>query len=385
VYCHYLLSRCEAADIVVVTQAKPETADFDKTVPYEIVRKTYITPLSGGARLKRVWWFIISFPLLLLWVMRYRVSLIHAGTFWPEIVPAWLVSRLTGRPVVVTILGEEITADLYDCDGGWWCIRLLRNLYRSVGIWVLRHCDCVQTISGFSKRALLDRGVPENRIVVITPGIDPAKADAQPAIAADIESRLAGKRIVLTVGRFIRRKGQDMVLRSLPRLRAQFPDLLYVIAGSGLGDERRYYENLIAELKLHDCVVILENLDCPSVAWLYNACDVFIMANRTLATGDTEGYGIVFLEAGAHGKPVVGGRAGGAVDAVDDGVTGLLVDGTSVDEIVSALSRLLSDAQLAKRLGDAGREKFLRNSWDSKAVEYLNLLNRMSGTRSRKG
>jgi phosphatidylinositol alpha-1,6-mannosyltransferase len=98
------------------------------------------------------------------------------------------------------------------------------------------------------------------------------------------------------------------------------------------------------------------------------------MANRELENGDTEGYGIVFLEAGAWGKPVVGGRAGGAVEAVDDGVTGIVVDGTDPGDISRAIATLLADQQLAKRMGEAGREKVRKNSWDLKSQQYCALL-----------
>ena len=98
------------------------------------------------------------------------------------------------------------------------------------------------------------------------------------------------------------------------------------------------------------------------------------MANRTMANGNTEGYGIVFLEAGAHGKPVIGGRAGGAVEAVDDGSTGILVDGNQVKDIQRAVRVLLDDLEMASRMGAAGRQKASENDWRSKSLEYRKLI-----------
>ena len=88
----------------------------------------------------------------------------------------------------------------------------------------------------------------------------------------------------------------------------------------------------------------------------YALCDIFIMPNREEGAGDVEGFGIVFLEAGWMGKPVIGGRSGGVPDAVKDGETGLLVDGRSVPEIEEAVARLLSDPALARSMGDKGRK-----------------------------
>jgi phosphatidylinositol alpha-1,6-mannosyltransferase len=214
----------------------------------------------------------------------------------------------------------------------------------------------------------------------MTPGVDVGKVICEAAITPALASQLAGKRLLLTVGRFVPRKGQDMVLRALPRIVENFPDLIYVMAGAGDAARRDSLNAMIRQFGLQDHAMILDNPDNASVAWLYKSCEVFVMANRTMPNGDTEGFGIVFLEAGAWGKPVIGGRAGGVVDAVDDGITGLLVDGTSADEIADAIQRLLSDKDLARRLGEAGRQKSLRNTWKAKSDEYRCLLDDLAGT-----
>jgi phosphatidyl-myo-inositol dimannoside synthase len=105
----------------------------------------------------------------------------------------------------------------------------------------------------------------------------------------------------------------------------------------------------------------------------YRTADVFVMPNRTINNGDTEGFGIVFLEAGACGKPVIGGRDGGVPDAVANGETGLLVDGNSVSEIANAAIRLLSNQELCATLGRAGLERARCCSWDRKAEEFHRL------------
>jgi len=371
VYYYYLLSKCTAEDVIVVTGTTDQSAKFDANVPYKILRKSYIPHVVESSRLRKLVWLISLFPLLLFWIFKYHVSVVHIGVFFPDLIAGWLVARLTRCSLMVTIHGEEITtADL----GPKSVSEELRQLLNQAANWILCHCDLVLTNSSFTKQVLLQLGVPEDRIVPITPGIDINKTSPGKEIDPATASQLAGKRVLLTVGRFNLRKGQDMVLRALPQVLLKYPDLMYIIAGSRCGNNYEYCTHIIQELGLHNHTMILEKPDDESIAWLYEICEVFIMANRTLACGDTEGYGIVFLEAGAWGKPVIGGRAGGVIDAVDDGVTGILVDGTNVDEIANAIIKLLSDNDLAKQMGEAGRQKVLRNNWDEKANLYLKLL-----------
>jgi phosphatidylinositol alpha-1,6-mannosyltransferase len=103
----------------------------------------------------------------------------------------------------------------------------------------------------------------------------------------------------------------------------------------------------------------------------YALADIFIMPNRTLANGDTEGFGLVFMEASACGVPVIGGRAGGTAEAVRDGVTGLLVDGTSRDDISAAIRQLLDNPAQRAAMGRAGVAFAAENGWRSRAARFL--------------
>ena len=381
VYYYYLLSKCKEDDLVVVTRRKINSDEIDSQTPYPIHRTQWI-PDPGDSRLKRLICYMLLLPMLVIWIIKYRVSVLHLGAL-PDIIPGWLTSRITGCSLVVTIMGEDLTTKPVGNSSLFF--RWLRFIHFKAAVAALRRTECVQTIATFGKTVLLQIGVPENRIAIITPGIDIAKTTSEIKIDPVIASRLKGKRVLLTVGRLLPRKGQDMVIRALPQLIGQYPDLRYVMVGCGYPPKRKEYcEQLARELGVQDFVLALDDLDNASVAWLYHACEVFIMANRTMPDGNTEGYGIVFLEAGAWGKPVIGGRAGGAVDAVDEGVTGLLVDGANVEDIEHAIIKLLSDRELATRMGEAGRQKASRNGWDLKATQYLEMLARLIGESSKK-
>jgi phosphatidylinositol alpha-1,6-mannosyltransferase len=139
-----------------------------------------------------------------------------------------------------------------------------------------------------------------------------------------------------------------------------------VLAGPGpLLDELL---DLARECGVSDKVIMTGRVSDSELSALYDLCVVFAMPNRELPDGDTEGFGTVFLEANAHGKPVVGGRAGGVSDAILDGQTGIMVDGQNTDEIAAAIINLLGDPELARRLGENGRERVLREFSPAKAA-----------------
>src|SRR5207248_11117209 len=123
------------------------------------------------------------------------------------------------------------------------------------------------------------------------------------------------------------------------------------------------------EAGLDDCVRFLGRVGDEDLVPLMQAADVFVHPNRELENGDVEGFGIVFLEANACGVPVIGGRSGGTPDAVQDGVTGFLVDPNDVDEIAGRVTLLLENRGLRERMGSAGREWAAGFTWDAAAAK----------------
>lgn len=164
---------------------------------------------------------------------------------------------------------------------------------------------------------------------------------------------------MLTVGRLDLRKGHDMVIRALAALRQERPNVRYVIVGDG--QERTRLMSLARNLGVQDAVLFAGYQPARLLPDYYRLCDVFAMPNRELPDGDTEGLGLVFLEAGACGKPVIGGRAGGAVEAVAHGRTGYLVDPTGPDDVAARLNELLADPALRREMGAAGRRYAVAN------------------------
>jgi phosphatidylinositol alpha-1,6-mannosyltransferase len=163
--------------------------------------------------------------------------------------------------------------------------------------------------------------------------------------------------VVLTLCNLIPKKGIDKVMEAVEIL-ADEHDILYVVAG--VGPDRKRLEGLAEKLGISSRVVFTGRVPENRIASLYAACDIFVMPTRIEADGSVEGFGIVYLEAGSQGVPVIGPRIGGSADAIEDGVTGYLVDAADVSEIARRMRQLLENPALARQMGSAGRERATR-------------------------
>jgi len=273
---------------------------------------------------------------------------------------SWLGSTLRkkrGLPIIHYIHGEEITTG----PGS--------RFYKYSSTIALRKAEAIVAVSSFTRNELVKKGVRSDRIHVITNGVDVHGFSPGPKDNQILERHnLVGKNILLTVARIVERKGHDRVIEALPRILESVPNTVYVIVGRG-GYER-YLKEMVREAGLENYVVFAGLVPLEELVRYYRSCDVFIMPNRTLPNGDTEGFGLVFLEANACGKPVIGGNAGGVPDAIVNWETGILVDGNSVEEIAKAAIQLLSDQKLAERMGQAGYRRAQKCSWANKAKEF---------------
>jgi len=350
--------RLGGKEIHIVTADVPGAAEVDAVHPNSIHR----------LHLRRVPWLkpeslimYLRFFFKSLWLaLTHRFEAIHAFRALPEGLVAWAVARLTFRPVVIYAHGEELTT--------WG----KGGKYKAMHF-ALRHTDTVIANSDYTRQELLDMGVREERIVLINPGVDVERF--RPDLPCDDLKQHIGlapeESLILSVGRLSRRKGFDMVIRSLPVLARQGIAVRYVLIG--IGEDHDYLINLSREVNVERQVHFLGHVSPEDLPRWYNACDVFVMPNREI-DGDTEGFGMVFLEAAACGKPVVAGQAGGTGAAVLDGQTGYRVDGNEVMLIGATLERLLGDKTLAKRLGEAGYQRSRSDfSWVSVAEKTKKL------------
>lgn len=344
--------RLGGKETAIVTAAVPGAAAHDAGHPNSVHRVSlrrvpWLRPESLGMYVR-----LLAKSIAL--SLRHSFGAVHAGRALPEGLVAWIVARLSGRSVTVYAHGEELT--------GWG----RGNKYRAMRF-VLRHADHVIANSNFTFDVLIGMGVPRDRVIIINPGVDVARF--RPGLPCqDLRDSLhlqPGARLLLSVGRLNRRKGFDTVIRCLPALCAAGHDTHYAIVG--IGDDRAYLESLAREFGVAERVHTLGHVPMDDLPRWYNACDLFVLANRDI-DGDTEGFGLVFLEAAACGKVSVAGIAGGTGAAVLDGVTGVRVDGCDEHAVVSVIDRLLGDAALVETLAASALVRVRRElSWDAVA------------------
>jgi phosphatidylinositol alpha-1,6-mannosyltransferase len=233
--------------------------------------------------------------------------------------------------------------------------------------------DAVVAVSSHARGLALDAGAEPERVHTIHPGVDPA-----PERAGSPE----GPPTILTVARMEEAyKGHDSLARALPRVRERVPGARWVVVGDGR--LRPEIERLAAAAGVADAVEFLGAVgDRERDEWLGRA-DVFALPSRLPEGGaGGEGFGIVYLEASAHGLPVVACATAGALDAVADGETGVLVEPGDDAALADAIAGLLADPARARRLGEAGRRRAREEfTWERPAGRVEELAERLVASR----
>lgn len=194
------------------------------------------------------------------------------------------------------------------------------------------------------------------KLVRIAPGIDTEHFTPR-SDAKDLRESLGlgNKKVIVSVGRLVHRKGQDILIESMPEIIKTIDDVHLLLIGEG--PYKQELEKRIKNLGLANRVTFVGRVQYADLPRYICVGDVFAMPSRSRLAGlEVEGLGIVYLEASACGLPVIGGVSGGAPDAVLQGETGFSVDGRSAHEVSQALVRVLADKELAQRLGARGRQ-----------------------------
>ena len=228
-------------------------------------------------------------------------------------------------------------------------------------------------------RTAVPRSVP---VSVLYPGADVTRFRPDLATGDIREALGVGARpLVVCVSRLVPRKGQDTLIRAMPAIRRRVPDAALAIVGGGPSEDR--LRAMAADLPA-GTVAFSGQVAEDDLPRYYAAGDVFAMPCRTRLGGlEVEGWGNVFIEAAACGKPVVVGDSGGARESLVDGETGILVDGTRVTSVADALGDLLAEPERAKAMGAAGRERVLRaHTWPAIAERLASWLGEAADTRS---
>jgi phosphatidylinositol alpha-1,6-mannosyltransferase len=292
-----------------------------------------------------------------MWVVYHRPRILIAGQVVRAGPIAYLWHRMTGRPFYLWVFGGETDPAFTPSSF------FTRFLHR-----ILRAACVVFTNSPFTSMEMKRFGIPEERVVELPRGVDkrdyyPTERNPQYVERYGLEDKL----VFMTLGRLVERKGIDMMLEALSGLAEDLPPWHYLVVSDGPDRER--LETLAEKLELRDHVTFTGYVERHELPIYYNLCDIFAMPNRKVSGTNTlsiEGFGTVFVEAAACAKPVIAGRSGGAVFAVDDRVNGILVDSTDLDDIKRAIHSLM-DRETREKMSAAGVEFAKRFDWERSA------------------
>lgn len=272
--------------------------------------------------------------------LRNHMSVILANSWTIPGIAAFLLHKTFGIPYIIFSHGLELHNPQKSGKVRWLMRRVLADAARVI------------VISSYT-RQLVQENVCDATIRCLAPIVDMARFLGDTPLP---DQRLINKRVLLTVGRLVEHKGQDIVIQALPRILRKFPDVVYCIVGGGP------YEGMLRQIAsengVAENVIFAGEVPEGDLAAYYKSCELFLGMSRYIEkTGEVEGFGIVFLEAAACAKPVIAGDSGGIRDAVVDKETGLLVPSENPDAVAQAIEKLLSDKALALQMGARGKKR----------------------------
>lgn len=318
-------------------------ADADLSERLNIVRLPLSSQSWGLRSLTGLRFYFSSYHRLMRRIRDENVTQIHCGRCLPEGVLGWLLNRRLGLPYLCYVHGEDVQTAMESRELSWIIRRVFSGASRLIAN------------SHNSAKLLNDNWqVGSDKITVLHPGMD-AKRFVPAAANPEFLNKMGwqGRTVILTVGRLQRRKGQDMLIRALPSLIEQHPDVLYAIIGDG--EERQALATLVTELNLEEHVKFLGEVDDETMISCYQQCTMFALPNRTEGS-DIEGFGMVLAEAQACGKAVLAGDSGGTRETMLVGSTGTIVDCQSPEPLAKALATLLADPEQLEKMGRRARE-----------------------------
>jgi phosphatidylinositol alpha-1,6-mannosyltransferase len=351
-----IVRRFEPDSVTVLTSDWEGAAEFDAAQDFKIIRadtKTLLPSKSTLAMAREI-------------VVAENITRVLFGAAAPLGLLASPLRKLGVTNIVGMTQGHET---------GWAMTPGMRQALRKIG----NDTDYLTFLSEYTHKKIAKALGPDSaaRMRRIVPGVNvtefsPANAVAGNQLRTDLG--WMDRPVIVCVSRLMARKGQDELIRALPQVHRTSPNASLIIVGEG--PYRKDLEGLVKKLHLEEFVHLTGKVSQTDLPKWYAAGDIFAMPCRTRVGGwDVEGLGIVFLEGSATGLPVIVGDSGGAVDAVLHGETGFLVDGNNTNEIAQRISYLIANPDVAKQMGEAGRNWVTQEwTWDQNFKQLDGLL-----------
>ena len=353
-----LLERITGHHVIVFTSSQGETSAYDQ----DWLDKFGVQVLRDKSKILLPSWRVTQNVKKI--VTESEIDVVIFGAAAPLAFMSKSLRKIGVKKIIALTHGHEV----------WWAKVFPFNLaIKRIGASV----DHLTYLGEFTRKAI-SKTLSEksrNKLVRIAPGIDTAhfipRADG---FEKRVELGLQDKKIIISVGRLVHRKGQDKLIEAMPTILSKIPNAHLLIVGEG--PYKNHLDKLAKKFSLEESVTFVGRILYDKLPTYLSAADLFAMPSRSRFFGlEVEGLGIVYLEASACGIPVVAGNSGGAPDAVIEGVTGFCVDGTDVDQVASAVIEVCSNAERASHMGAAGRNWIVDQwRWDIWSKEFNALL-----------
>jgi phosphatidylinositol alpha-1,6-mannosyltransferase len=351
-----IVRRFEPDSVTVLTSDWDGAAEFDAAQDFKVIRANTKTLLPSKSTLAMAREIVVS----------ENITRVLFGAAAPLGLLASPLRKLGVKNIVGMTQGHET---------GWAMTPGTKQALRKIG----NDTDYLTYISEYTHKKIAKALSPEaaSRMRRIVPGVNVTEfSPTNSSFGNQLRAELGwtDRPVIVCVSRLMARKGQDELIRALPEVHETSPMASLIIVGEG--PYRKDLESLVKKFGLEEFVHLTGKVSQGELSKWYAAGDIFAMPCRTRMGGwDVEGLGIVFLEGSATGLPVIVGDSGGAIDAVLDGETGYLVNGTNTSEIAQRISYLIANPDAAKRMGEAGRNWVSQEwTWDQNFKKLDGLL-----------
>jgi phosphatidylinositol alpha-1,6-mannosyltransferase len=352
-----LIERLPASRVIVYTSAQDNTEPYDRKwledFGVEVVRDKakILLPTPGVA-------YCVNAL-----VRERNVSTVFFGAAAPLGLLSKGLRRAGVKHIVALTHGHEV----------WWSKVWPFTLAMKI---ISRQVNHLTYLGEFTRSAIaqsISKSAGQS-MVKIAPGIDTDHFSPQDATHLRSELGLVHKKVIVSVGRLVHRKGQDVLIEAMPTIIEQVPEAHLLMIGEG--PYRSYLETRVKSLGIQESVTFIGRIQYADLPEYICVGDIFVMPSRSRLAGlEVEGLGIVYLEASACGLPVIAGNSGGAPDAVLHGETGLVVDGTRKADVAAATVELLLDSKRSKAMGARGREWIIQEwRWEIWSERFTKLL-----------
>jgi phosphatidylinositol alpha-1,6-mannosyltransferase len=353
-----LLERIKGHEVTVFTSQQGDTSVYDQ----QWIEKFGVRVIRDQSKILLPSWRVTRAAKKI--VAAKNINVVVFGAAAPLALMSPSLRKSGVKKIIALTHGHEV----------WWAkIFPFRLAIKRIG----KNVDHLTYLGEFTRQAISKPLTRKSttEMVKIAPGIDTAHFIPQPdAMQKRKELGLQDKKIIISVGRLVHRKGQDNLIQAMPAVLKKIPNAHLLLVGEG--PYRKHLEKLVMKSSLEQNVTFAGRIMYDRLPSYLSAADLFAMPSRSRFFGlEVEGLGIVYLEASACGIPVVAGNSGGAPDAVLEGVTGLCVDGTNIEQITAAIVEICSDAERASHMGAAGRNWIVNQwRWDIWSKEFNALL-----------